>query len=116
MNVKPLMKYFPEIHHLSTEEQVAILEQAYQASFGPDNKLRIWRGNLISCAILTSLAMLLILVIGPLLKFSPAITATLMILIVLPAFFYIQHKRYINELRPKVLELYSRRAAPGSAT
>lgn len=107
MNVKPLMKYFPEIHHLSAEAQVTLLEQAYQASFGPKNKLRIWRGNLISCAILTGLAMLLILVVGPLLKLSSAITATIMILVVLPGFFYIQHKRYINELRPKVLELSS---------
>lgn len=104
MNVKPLLKYFPEIHHLPLEQQLELVSGAHKDSFGPEHKLRIWRNNLISCAILTGLALLLIGGIGPLFKFSAGTTATFMILVVLPGFFFIQHKRYINELRPKVLD------------
>lgn len=110
MNVKPLTKYFPEIHHLSPEQQLELLTSAHQLSFGADNKLRIWRNNLISCAILVGLALLLILVVGPLLKLSSSITAIVMILVVLPGFFFIQHKRYISELRPRVLELAAQKS------
>jgi|SRR5690606_5387260 len=108
MNVKPLLKYFPEIHHLPLELQLELVSNAHKSSFGPEHKLRIWRNNLISCAILTGLALLLISGVGPLFNFSAGTTATFMILVVLPGFFFIQHKRYINELRPKVLELAAR--------
>lgn len=105
MNVKPLLKYFPEIHHLPPERQLALVSSAHQAAFGPEQKLRVWRNNLVSCAILIGLALLLISGIGPLFNFSAGVTAIFMILVVLPGFFFIQHKRYINELRPRVLEL-----------
>jgi len=110
MNVKPLVKYFPELHHLPVEQQLALLESAYQASFGPEQKLRIWRNNLVGCGILTAAALLVIVVVGPSLKLPPAATAAIMILGVLPGFFFIQHKRYINELRPQVARLLARQS------
>lgn len=105
MNVKPLVKYFSEIHHLPQEQQLALVEQAYEECFGPSNKLRIWRNNLIGCALLTGSALVLIMVVGPLLRLPSAVTAIFMMLVVLPTFFIIQHRRYINDLRPKVQEL-----------
>lgn len=108
MNVKPLLKYFPEIHHLPPEQQCQLVENAYHACFGPHNKLRIWRNNIISGAVLTGSALLLIMVIGPLLRLSAGVTAGAMLVVVLPGFFYIQHRRYINDLRPKVQELAAR--------
>lgn len=99
MNVKPLLKYFPEIHHLPQEEQFKLVASAHEAAFGQEHRLRTWRNNLISCALLTGLALLLITVLGPLLALSSSTTATLMILVVLPGFFFIQQRRYISQLR-----------------
>src|SRR5690554_127232 len=110
MNVKPLVKYFPELHQLPPEQQLALLEKAYQASFGPEQKLRIWRNNLIGCGLLTGAALLLIVVIGPLLHLPSEMTAVLMILGILPGFFFVQHKRYINELRPQVNRLLAQQS------
>lgn len=111
MNVKPLVKYFPELHQLSQEEQLQLLGKAHQLCFGPENKLRIWRSNLTSGALLTALSLLLIAVIGPMLQLSPSVTAFVMILVVLPGFFFLQHKRYIHELRPKVHQVLAERNA-----
>lgn len=111
MNVKPLIKYFPEIHHLPAEDQLALITSAHQACFGPENKLRIWRNNLLSGAVLTGLSLSLIAVLGPLLKLSSSTTAAIMILVVLPGFFFLQHKRYIGELRHKVQQLLAERTS-----
>jgi hypothetical protein len=111
MNVKPLIKYFPEIHHLPPEEQLNLVSKAHQFCFGPENKLRIWRSNLASGALLTGLSLLLIAVIGPLLQLSSSATAGVMILIILPGFFFLQHKRYICALRPKVQQLLAEQSA-----
>jgi hypothetical protein len=105
MNVKPLVKYFPELQHLSPEQQRVLLEAAYQDSFGPDQKMRVWRNNLIGGGVLTVIALVFIMVIGPLLRLAPAVTATIMMLGVLPGFLFMQHKRFINELRPGVMRL-----------
>jgi|SRR5690606_2069476 uncharacterized membrane protein len=110
MNVKPLVKYFPELHHLSAEQQRTLLEAAYQDSFGPEQKMRVWRNNLIGGGILTAIALLLIMVVGPLLRLAPAVTATIMMLGVLPAFLFMQHKRFINELRPGVMRLLAQQS------
>jgi hypothetical protein len=112
MNVKPLLKYFPEIHHLTPEQQRDLLTRAHQLSFGPQNKFRTWRNNLISCALLTGMALLLIMIIGPLFTLSSSATATAMILIVLPGFFFIQHRRYVTELRVSIRKLIYSQAVP----
>lgn len=99
MNVKPLLKHFPEIHHLPQEQQLKQLEAAYEAGFGREQKLRVWKSNLQSGAIITATCLLLITVIGPLLRMPPALTATLIIIVVLPVFLVWQHRRFINRLR-----------------
>jgi len=105
MNVKPLLKHFPEIHHLPEQEQRTLLETAHQRGFGPDRKLAVWKSNLLSGALITAFSLLLITLIGPALHIPPALTATAMIVLVLPAFLIWQHKRFIAELRIRLREL-----------
>lgn len=99
MNVKPLLKHFTEIHHLPPEQQIKLLEKAYENAFGPDRKLSVWKNNLISGAIITAVILLLITVVGPLLRLPQAVTASLIIIVVLPVFLILQHRRFINQLR-----------------
>lgn len=99
MNIKPLLKHFPEIHHLPQEQQLKIVAAAYEAGFGREQRLSVWKNNLQSGAIITAACLLLITVIGPLLQMPPALTATLIIIVVLPVFLWWQHRRFINRLR-----------------
>mgnify|MGYP000992822521 CR=1 FL=1 len=102
MNHEPLLKYFPELADLERETQLQILAKAYDQCFGPANKLRIWRNNLIGGLALTAVSLLLILVLGPALKLPSGATAAVVMLVVLPGFFVWQQRKHIQELRPAV--------------
>ena len=104
MNHEPLLKYFPELADLERETQLQILAKAYDQCFGPANKLRIWRNNLIGGLALTAVSLLLILVLGPALKLPSGATAAVVMLVVLPGFFVWQQRNHIQELRPAVNE------------
>lgn len=105
MNVKPLLKYFPEIHHLPQDVQLRLLQSAHDEVFGPHNKLRIWRSNLAGFAVLIVACTLVIAVIGPWLDMQASTTGVLLMLIVFPVFLWVQQRRYLARLRPIVDQL-----------
>lgn len=104
MNVKALLKYFPEIHHLPQESQLRLLQSAHDEAFGPHNKLQIWRSNLTGFGLLILVCTLVIAFIGPILDLQRSTTAILLMLIVFPGFMAIQQRRYLVRLRPLVNE------------
>ncbi|MGB3610836.1 MAG: hypothetical protein WA987_10715 [Cellvibrio sp.] len=112
MNVKPLLKYFPEIHHLPQESQLRLLQNAHEQAFGAHNKLRIWRSNLVGFGLLVVVCTLIIAVIGPQLHLQRSTTGILLMLIVFPGFMLIQHRRYLATLRPVVKQLLSQSDNP----
>lgn len=105
MNVKPLLKYFPEIHHLPADEQLRLLQRAYDQAFGPENKLQIWRKNLVGFALLIAVCGLIIAVAGPMLSLAPSSTGIILMVIIFPLFIVLQQRRYIAQLRPVVHQL-----------
>ncbi|MGM8224996.1 hypothetical protein ACSV5M_00340 [Cellvibrio sp. ARAG 10.3] len=105
MNVKPLLKYFPEIHHLPQDAQLRLLQGAHDEAFGAHNKLRIWRNNLAGFAVLVAACTLVIAVIGPWLDLQASTTGALLMLIVFPVFLWVQQRRYLARLRPIVDQL-----------
>lgn len=105
MNVKPLLKYFPEIHHLPQDAQLRLLQSAHEQAFGAQNKLRIWRNNLMGFVVLILACVVLIAVIGPWLSLQASTTGVLLMLIVFPVFLFVQQRRYLASLRPLVRQL-----------
>ena len=99
MNVKHLVKHFPEIAALSPSEQEALLKQAHHHAFADEHKLQLWRNNLISAAIMTSLCFFFVLVIRPAVDMSQQTSALLIMVIGIPAYLVFQHRRYIKRIR-----------------
>lgn len=106
MNPKHLRKHFPELAGLPEAEQRRLLETAYKDVFSPENKLKNWRTNLISALLMSGLCFLFVLVLRPLLGISPQASAWILMLIALPAYFYIQQRRYISQLRASLKKIY----------
>ncbi len=111
MNVKPLVKYFPELDGMDSEQQEALLRCAHERCFGPDKKLAVWRNNLLGGLLLTGISLLIIVVIGPLLQVPAGASAALVMLVVLPAFFFWQQRNHIRNLRPALMECLAENAA-----
>ncbi len=105
MNFKHLAKHFPELSSLPAAEQQALIAQAYQNTFSAEHKMKIWRNNLISALIMICLCFVFVLVLRPALGMSQQTSALLLMLIGLPAYFYIQHRRFIKQLRTNLQEL-----------
>ncbi len=99
MNFKKLAKHFPEIAHLTSEEQQHLLARAYQDAFSDDNKMRNWRGNLITALLMTLLCFLFVLVIRPALGMSQQTSAILLMLVAFPAYLLFQQRRMIHQVR-----------------
>lgn len=99
MNPKRLLKHFPEIATFPEAEQHALLDKAYKDVFSPENKMRNWRNNLISAAIMTCLCIVFIQVLRPALEMSQQTSALVLMLVALPAYFFIQQRRFIQQLR-----------------
>ena len=99
MNVKKLVRNFPEIAHLPAEQQEQLLIKAYQDAFSPENRMRIWRNNLITALIMTALCFLFVLVIRPSLGMSQQTSAILLMIIAFPAYLLFQHQRMLRQLR-----------------
>lgn len=99
MNLKRLLKHFPEIAMYPETEQHALLDKAYKDVFSPENKMRNWRNNLMSAAIMTSLCIIFIQVLRPALEMSQQTSAFVLMLIMLPGYFFIQQRRFIHQLR-----------------
>jgi Mn2+/Fe2+ NRAMP family transporter len=99
MNPKRLLKHFPEIATLPEAEQRTLLDKAYKDVFSQENKMRNWRNNLISAIIMTSLCIAFVLILRPLLEMSQQTSALLLLVVALPVYFYIQQRRFIQQLR-----------------
>jgi hypothetical protein len=105
MNFKHLAKHFPELAAMEPAQQQALLTQAYQDAFATEHKLTIWRSNLVSALIMTSLCFLFVLVLRPALGLSQRTSAFALMLIALPVYFFIQHRRFIKRLRNSLHKL-----------
>lgn len=86
-------------------EQQALLARAYQNVFSAEHKMKNWRNNLISAAIMTSLCFLFVLVLRPAFGISQQTSALILMLIALPTYFFIQHRRFIKQLRSSLQKL-----------
>ncbi len=105
MNVKPLLKHFPELHHLPLSQQLELLQSAYYKAFGPDKKLGIWRKNIIGLGLLLLVSVILITLVGPAINLEPGTIGMVMMIIVFPLFIALQQWRYVHQLRPEVEKL-----------
>ena len=112
MNVKPLLKHFPEIHHLPKDSQLRLLQEAHDEAFGSHHKLRIWRSNLFGLGLLVLACVSVIAVIGPWLDLKASTTGVLLMLIIFPLFLWIQQRRYVAVLRPAVQQRLQRSSKP----
>ena len=100
MNLKPLLKHFPELHHLPVDEQIHVLQQAQKLASGPENKLLVWRDNMLALVGLILLCVLVIAVVGPLFNLAASTTAVFLMIVIFPLFILIQTRRQIGYLRP----------------
>lgn len=105
MNFKRLAKYFPELAAMTPAEQQALLTQAYQHAFAPEHKMKIWRSNLLSALLMAGLCFLFVLVLRPALGMSQQTSAIVLMLIAFPVYFFIQQRRFINQLRRSLHKL-----------
>jgi hypothetical protein len=104
MNSERLLRHYPELQDLPRETQRALIEKAQIETFGQEQKLYNWRRHLVTFAVIVALSLFIILILGPALGLSDGAVAGLMMVVVLPLFIYIQHRRYIAQLRPAVME------------
>jgi small neutral amino acid transporter SnatA (MarC family) len=105
MNVKQIAKHFPELAEMEPAERQALLTQAYQNAFSAEHKMKIWRNNLISALIMASLCFFFVLVLRPALGMSQQTSAIILMLIAFPAYFFIQQRRFIKQLRSSLQKL-----------
>ncbi len=105
MNYKQLAKHFPELAAMEPAEQQALLTQAYQNAFATEHKMKNWRNNLVSAAIMLSLCFLFVLVLRPALGMSQQTSALILMLVALPTYFFIQQRRFIKQLRHSLQKL-----------
>lgn len=105
MNFKRLAKYFPELAAMTPAEQQALLTQAYQHAFAPEHKMKIWCSNLLSALLMAGLCFLFVLVLRPALGMSQQTSAIVLMLIAFPVYFFIQQRRFINQLRRSLHKL-----------
>lgn len=113
MNLKPLLKYFPEIHHLPVEQQYARLEQAYALAIAP-KKIEFWLANVAALMLLIVICGAVISVIGPLFALQQQTTALILVLVVLPLFVFFQQRRFIARLRSALAIIVSTNAKEGN--
>lgn len=105
MNPKPLLKQFPELEHLPTARREALLLTAHKEVTGPDRRLETWRTNLLSLAVISAITLIAVIWVGPALGLSGPATAVVIMVVVLPAFIYVQQRRYVHRLKPVVARL-----------
>lgn len=86
-------------------QQQALLTQAYQNAFSAEHKMKNWRNNLISAAIMVSLCFLFVLILRPALGMSQQTSALILMLIALPVYFFIQQRRFIKQIRLSLQKL-----------
>jgi antibiotic biosynthesis monooxygenase (ABM) superfamily enzyme len=85
MNSERLLRHYPELHELPRKTRLALIEKAQADTFGPQQKLANWRKNLVTLAVIASLSLLIVLVLGPALGLSDGAVAGVMMMVVLPS-------------------------------
>lgn len=100
-----LLKQYPELADIAQAERAQLLVEAKAAAFGPDQKLERWRGNLLHFTLMFGVSALFMAIIAPALSLSRDSAALVMLLLVLPAFFIMQQRRYQRLIRAKLAEL-----------
>ncbi len=90
---------------MAPAEQQTLLTKAYQDAFSAEHKMKNWRNNLVSALLMTGACFLFVLVLRPALGMSQQTSAFILILIALPAYFFIQHRRFIKQLRTSLKKL-----------
>ena len=99
MNFKRLIRHFPELSHLTSSEQEALLIRADTALSDTETPFAALRRKLFDACMLLALCLLLIKYIGPLLGIPPEAMAFIVLLALLPLYFVLQQKRYLKRLR-----------------
>src|SRR5690625_7170059 len=94
MNPKPLLKHFPELAHLPRDQQEALLREAHEDATG--QRLETWRSNLFGVVLVSALCLGLFFWVGPALDLSRRNTALIIMLVVLPTYFYCHHRRVFS--------------------
>lgn len=102
MNVRLLSRQFPQLAQLPEKQQAAILQQAHERAYAPENKFSHWRGNVISLVWICAVSLFLALVAGPALGLSRPATGGIIMVVVLPVFMFLRHRQYVAHLRPEV--------------
>ncbi|WP_049722872.1 hypothetical protein [Gilvimarinus polysaccharolyticus] len=93
------LKYFPELSELPVAEQQQRLNNAKAIAFGPDNRLQRWRGNTLLFGLMFIGSVGFMALIAPALGLSQDAAAIIMLVVVLPAFFVLQQRRYLRLIR-----------------
>lgn len=94
-----LIKHFPELAHLPTEEQHARLIQAQKNIDNDKHKLRALAENLLRAAILFTICLLFIGYLRPILGISHPTAAIMIMVLIIPAHLVIQHQFYLQKIR-----------------
>lgn len=97
------LKFFPELAHLPKEVRLQRLGDAKKRAFGPDKKLSRWRGNILQFALMFAFSAAFMTSLAPMLSLSQETAALIMLIVVLPAFFILQQRRYIRLIRQALL-------------
>ncbi len=103
MKKKSELRFFPELAHLPLNEQQEKLAQAKKLAFGHDAQLLRWRGNIIYFALMFTFSAIFMMEIAPALALTQEISALLMMIVVLPIFFLLQQRRYIQLIRQSLV-------------
>jgi hypothetical protein len=93
------LKFFPELSGLPLPEQQQRLAAAKAIAFGPDTQLRRWRGNIVHYFLMFVLAAGFMALLAPMLGLSQDTAAIVMLVVILPLFFWAQQRRYVALIR-----------------
>jgi len=107
MSPKRLIKYFPELAHLPTEQQEALLLNAQKNIEHNKHKLRALAHNLLRAAILFGGCLLFIWYLRPLLGISHQTAGIMIIVLIIPAYLIIQQRRYLQKIRNELQKDYA---------
>jgi len=99
------LKHFPELSELPIEEQLKRLASAKALAFGPDTRLQRWRGNIVQFFLMFAGSAAFMVLAVPSLHLSQDTAAIIMLVVVLPAFFYVQQRRYLYLIRQALQQL-----------
>ncbi len=102
MSPKRLIKYFPELAHLPTDQQEALLLKAQKNIESNKHKLRVLADNLLRAAILFGSCWVFIWYLRPTLGISHQTAGIMIMVLIIPAYLFIQQRRYLQKIRSEL--------------